>query len=79
MESVKLAKQRYNHDLEIKRKLEEVEAEKLQMVGKKDKEKGIKEKVQQKLQELHSKIWQISDDLAVADDIEKEGNDELKN
>ena len=49
------------------------------MVAKKDKEKGIKEKVQQKLQELHSKIWQISDDLAVADDIEKEGNDELKN
>ena len=79
MESVKLAKQRYNHDLEIKRKLEEVEAEKLQMVAKKDKEKGIKEKVQQKLQELHSKIWQISDDLAVADDIEKECNDELKN
>ena len=46
---------------------------------KKDEEKEIKEKVQQELQELNSKVRQISDGLAVADDIVKEGNDELKN
>ena len=78
MESVKLVKQQYNHDLANK-KLKEAEAEKLQMLAKKDEEKEIKEKVQQELQELHSKVCQISDGLAVAEDIVKEGNDELKN
>ena len=73
MESVKLVKQQHNLDLANK-KLKEAEAEKLQMLAKKD-----EEKVQQELQELHSKVCQISDGLAVADDIVKEGNDELKN
>ena len=76
LESVKLDKQRYNQN---KRKLKEVEVEQLQMLAKMDKEKEIKEKVQQELQELHSKVRQISDGLAVADYVVKEGNDELKN
>ena len=49
------------------------------MLAKKDEEKESKDKVQQELQELHSKVRQISDGLAVADDIVKEGNNELKN
>ena len=40
-ESVKLTKQRYNHDLENKRKLKEAEAEKLRMLAKKDEETEI--------------------------------------
>ena len=79
LESVKLAKQRYNHDLENKRKLKEAEAEKLQMLAKKDEGKEILKKVQQELQELHSKVCQISDGLTVFDDKVKEGNDKLKN
>ena len=71
LESVKLAKQWYNHDLE-KKKI--AEAEKLQVPAKKD-----EEKVQQELQQLHSKVRQVSDGLAVADDLVKECNDELKN
>ena len=79
LESVKLAKQLYKHDLENKRKLKEAKTEKLQMLAKKYEEKEITEKVQQVPQELHSKVRQTSDALPVADDIVKEGNDELKN
>ena len=76
LESVKLAKQWYNHDLEKKKKKKKkiAEAEKLQVPAKKD-----EEKVQQELQQLHSKVRQVSDGLAVADDLVKECNDELKN
>ena len=76
LESVKLAKQLYNHDLEKKKRKKKkiAEAEKLQVPAKKD-----EEKVQQELQQLHSKVRQVSDGLAVADDLVKECNDELKN
>ena len=77
LESVKLDKQQYSHDLENKRKLKEAEVKQLQMLTEKNKEKEIKEKVQQELQELNSEVRQISDSLAVADDIVKEGNDKL--
>ena len=46
----------------------------MQILAKKD-----EEKVQQELQEIYFKVHQISDGVAVADDIVKEGNDKLKN
>ena len=79
LESVKLAEQRHNHNLEKKRKLKEAEAEKLQVLAKKDEEKEVKVKLRQELHELHSKVLQISDGPAVANDIVMEGNGELKN
>ena len=58
LESVKLAKQRYNHDLENKRKLKEAQTEKLQMVAKKEKAKELSEEQQvitKRIKELEHK------------------------
>lgn len=78
LDSVKHSKQRYDADLEYKRKLKEAEAEKfaaLKQKGEEDQQKLVQQK---ELQEIKSKLQQISDGLSVADEILKEGNDELK-
>ena len=49
LESVKLAKQRYNHNLENNRKLKEAEAEKLQMLAKRRRRIKLKKKYNKNL------------------------------
>ena len=78
LDSVKLSKQRYDADLENKRKLREAEAEKLEILKQKSKEDQQKVVKHQELQEIKAKLQQISDGLSVADEILKEGNDALK-
>ena len=65
LESVKLSKKRYSHDFKNKRKLKKAKTEKLQILAKKDKEKEMREKAQQGLQESHSKVRQMTKQLLV--------------
>ena len=78
LDSVKLAKQRYDAYLENKRKLKEAEKESMRKQEEKKEQQEEKKKGQDENAEIKSKLQQVSNGLTVADDIAKEGNDELK-
>ena len=72
LESVKLAKERYNHDFENKRKLKEADAEKLHMLAKKRiKKKKFKKKCNKSLRDFILKFikFQIAQQLLMIERI----------
>ena len=78
LDSVKQSYQRYNLDLEAKRKIKEAE-EAAQRKALESQEKVEDDSLEKERSSVRSAICQIEDGLSVADDIAAEGNEELKN
>ena len=79
LRSVSLARQRYESDLEVKRKLKEAEekAKELKTLNEKvSQEKALMEEEERR---IVSAIEQVNDGFVVADELVCEGNQELKN